>query len=71
MINADVLGVIVAVLSALVSLVWWAYRWGWTAGIKQAEDTAKIAFLERLLADTRAQLASIQPRGTDGPSVPE
>jgi hypothetical protein len=64
-----VVGTSVAVLCALAGLVWWAYKRGQAAGAEKAgrdaaraEDQAKIDALERQLAETRAELAAIQPR---------
>jgi len=68
--SAEAVGVIlsgtVPVLVALAGLLWWAYRREEVSGAEkirleaversQAEDKAKIAALERLLAQTRAEL---------------
>jgi hypothetical protein len=59
---AAVLGAIVPLLVALASLLWWAYRRGEAAGMAKAEGRAKIEALERLLRETRTELASLQPR---------
>lgn len=59
---AAALGAIVPLLAALASLLWWAYRRGEAAGMEKAEGKAKIEALERLLTETRAELASLQPR---------
>jgi hypothetical protein len=57
-----ILGTVVTVLVALASLVWWAYKRGIAAGKERAEDKAKIEGLERQLAETRAELAAMQPK---------
>ena len=57
-----ILGTVVTVLVALSSLVWWAYKRGIAAGKERAEDKAKIESLEWLLAETRAELAAMQPK---------
>lgn len=69
---AAVLSATVPLLVALASLLWWAYRRGEAAGeerakrqadeLTQAESKAKLEALERLLAETRTELASWQPR---------
>ena len=69
---AAILSATVPLLVALASLMWWAYRRGEAAGEEraerkagersQAEDKAKIEALGQLLAETRAELASLQPK---------
>ena len=57
----------VPLLIALASLLWWAYKRGVAAGEERAEceaadrpqDKAKIEALERQVAETRAELASL------------
>jgi len=62
-------GTSVALLCALASLLWWAYKRGQADGAEKAgrdaaraEDQAKIEALERQLAETRAELSAIQPK---------
>ena len=60
------------VLACMGSLLWWTYRRGQTSGAEkakheadqraQAQADAKIQALERLVAETRAELASMQPK---------
>jgi hypothetical protein len=67
---AAILGATVPLLVALASLLWWAYRRGEASGAEkakraaderaQAEADAKIQALERLIAETRCELASLQ-----------
>jgi hypothetical protein len=38
------------------------YKRGQAAGAERAEDKPKIEALERLLAETRTELAALQPR---------
>ena len=57
-----IFGTVVTVPVALASLVWWAYKRGIAAGKERAADKAKIESLERLLAETRAELAAVQPK---------
>lgn len=69
---AAILSATVPLLVALASLMWWAYKRGEAAGEQkaerragervQAEDKAKIHAIEQLLAETRAELASMHPR---------
>ena len=69
---AAVLSATVPLIVALASLLWWAYRRGEAAGEEkatrrvdertQAESKAKIEILERLLTETRAELATLQPK---------
>lgn len=57
-----ILGTAVTMLSALGALLWWVYQRGQAAGAERAEDKAKIEALERLLAETRAELSELQPK---------
>ena len=57
-----ILGTTVTVLAATASLVWWAYKRGHTAGQASIENRAKIEALERLMAETRRDLAAIQSK---------
>jgi type VI protein secretion system component VasK len=60
------------VLGCLGSLLWWTYRRGQASGVEkakreadqraQAQADAKIQALERLVAEMRAELASMQPK---------
>ena len=60
------------VLGCLGSLLWWTYRRGQASGVEkakreadqraQAQADAKIQALVRLVAETRAELASMQPK---------
>jgi hypothetical protein len=59
---AVIVSAIVPLIVALTSLLWWAYRRGEAAGMEKAAGKAKIEALERLLTETRAELASLQPR---------
>jgi hypothetical protein len=66
------IGATVPSLVALASLLWWTYKRGEAAGEDRAkrraderaqvEGKAKIEALERLLTETRTELASLQPR---------
>lgn len=59
-------------LGCMGSLLWWTYRRGQASGAEkakheagqraQAQADAKIQELERLVAEMRAELASMQPR---------
>ncbi len=70
--GAAILSAAVALLVALASLMWWAYKRGEAAGEARAErragerslaeDKAKIEALERRLGEVLAQLASRQPK---------
>jgi hypothetical protein len=65
-----ILGVTVPTLVALAGLLRWVYRRGEASGAEkarreadersQAEDKAKIAALERLLVETRVELAQMR-----------
>lgn len=78
---AAILNGTVPLLAALAGLLWWTYRRGEVSGAErtrreaiersQAEDKVKIATLERLLAETRAELASRQPKRKRAPRLPE
>jgi hypothetical protein len=73
---AAILSAAVALLIALAGLLRWVYRRGESSGAEkarreadersQAEDKARIKDLERVLAETRAELASIQPKRKRG-----
>jgi outer membrane murein-binding lipoprotein Lpp len=61
-----IIGAVVTALTALAGLASWIYRRGQAAGKEKAEraaaragDMAKIESLERQLAETRAQIATI------------
>lgn len=63
-----VLGLAATVLTSEATFAWWAYRLGFAAGKKaaeraaaEAEGQARIDDLERQLAETRKQLAALQP----------
>ena len=78
---AAILSATVPLLVALASLMWWAYRRGKAAGEEkaerragersQAEDKAKIEALGQLLAETRAELASLQPKRRRATRLPD
>lgn len=64
-----ILGTAVTVLGAQASLIWWAYKRGQAAGEEKAGrdaaravDKAKIEAIERMLAETRAELAAMRPK---------
>jgi hypothetical protein len=64
-----ILGTVVTALTAEATLLWWAYRRGETAGAEKAErDAARAAGqarmeqLARELAETRAELATLQSK---------
>ena len=71
---AAVISATVPLVAALASLLWWTYKRGESAGAErarrqagerdQAEGKAKIELLERMLTETRAELASLQRRGS-------
>jgi hypothetical protein len=67
-----ILSATVPLVVALVGLTWWAYKRGVVAGEtgarreaierSQVEDKARIETLERLLTETRTELASLQSK---------
>ena len=69
---AVILAGVIPMLAAGASLAWFIYSRGMAAGAEmskrqadermQAESTAKIEALERMLTETRSELAALQPR---------
>lgn len=59
---AVIVSAIVSLIVALASLLWWIYRRGEAAGAERAAGKAKVEALERLLTETRVELASLQQR---------
>jgi hypothetical protein len=78
---AAILSGTVPLLVAFAGLLWWAYKRGELSGAEkarreaiersQAEDKAKIAALEQLLAQTRTELASRQSKRKRALGLPE
>jgi hypothetical protein len=74
-----ILSAAVTALGSLASLLWWAYRRGEAVGeakadshAARAEDKARIEDFRRQLAETRVELAALQPRPhapSPGPDV--
>lgn len=65
-----IFGTIVTALTAKATLLWWAYKRGEAAGAEkagrdaaQAESQARIEQLARELAETHAELATLQSNG--------
>jgi hypothetical protein len=63
-----IIGSSVALIVAVSGLAWWAYRRGVADGVRQAElagDRTRVENFVRALAQTRAELAVLQPRPRD------